>query len=224
MTTTSTSGSDRAKLVAGLARRVVGYVRYRVRITLHPPADVFDIGDRLTVGRHTYGRPKVRWYEGDTAGVSIGNFTSIADDVVFAIGGGHPLDRVSLFPFRAQFGLPGAFEDGHPTTKGDIVVGSDVWIGRGARVMSGVTIGHGAVIGAYSVVARDVRPYAIVVGNPARELRRRFDDDTIGRLLALAWWDWPDEQVLAHVDELTSSDVERFISEYSAAPTNRAMP
>ena len=109
---------------------------------------------------------------------------------------------------------PGAYADGHPHSKGDIEIGHDVWIGREARVLSGVRVGDGAVIGAYAVVARDVRPYAIVVGNPAREVRRRFTDAQCEALLAIAWWNWPEERILANIDQLNGRDVDAFIRRF----------
>ena len=166
------------------------------------------------MGRHSYGRPLVRWYHGDRASVRIGHYVSIADDVVVAIGGTHPTHWVSTFPFRARFRLPGAYSDGMPEPAPDVVIGSDVWIGRGARILPGVRIGDGAVVGAYAVVGKEVRPYAIVVGNPAREVRRRFSDKQVERLLRIRWWDWPDEQVL-HAAELLNSDaIDEFLDRY----------
>ena len=195
--------------------RLRARLRRRLRVVRgKPPEEWFDVGDRMTVGRHTYGRPKVRWYYGDYARVSIGQFTSIAEDVVLMIGGNHPLHWVSTFPFRARFELDGAYVDGSPESNGDIVIGSDVYVGREARILSGVSIGDGAVIGAHAVVARDVRPYAVVVGNPAREVRRRFTDEQVERLLRLRWWDWPEERVLQAVPLLSSGDIEAFLDRY----------
>lgn len=179
--------------------------------------DFSDLGDALVMGRYSYGRPRVRWYWGDDASVRIGHYTSIADDVLLMIGGGHPTGWVSTFPFRARFSQQGRYEDGSPEPAQDIVVGSDVWIGRGARILAGVQIGDGAVVGAYSVVAKDVRPYAVVVGNPAREIRRRFGDDHVARLLRLRWWDWPDEDVRAAIPLLNSDRIEEFLQRYEPA-------
>lgn len=195
-------------------------LRSRLRVRLRwllrlPLVDWYDVGDRLTMGRHSYHRPRVRWFYGDDAVVRVGNFSSIAEGAVIVLGGNHPIDWISTFPIRARFGLPGAYEDGSPRSKGDITIGSDVYIGLEARILSGVRIGDGAVIGAYSVIGKNVRPYAVVVGNPAREIRRRFTDDQVERLLRIAWWNWPDEQIVAAVDLLNADDtIEEFLDRY----------
>ena len=82
------------------------------------------------------------------------------------------------------------------------MIGSDVWIGRNAVLLGGITIGHGAIIGAFSVVAKDVPPYAVVVGNPAKVIRYRFVPQIVSRLLELAWWDWTDEEVQERMNQL----------------------
>lgn len=196
----------------GVAARSERYRAWRKVMSEHERDALAYSDERLEIGRGTYGSPLVATFPGDTARVTIGSYCSIAVDVVLMDGGNHRMDWVSTYPFRAQLGLPGAYEDGHPSSRGDITIGSDVWIGRGARVMSGVTVGSGAVIGAYSVVTRDVRPYAIVVGAPARELRRRFPDTEVEALLEIAWWDWPPERVERAVDELSSPDISGFIA------------
>jgi acetyltransferase-like isoleucine patch superfamily enzyme len=181
-----------------------------------PAVDYFDIGDRLTIGRHSYGKPLVRWYPGDDESlrVRIGSFVAIADDVVIMIGGEHRTDWVSTYPFRIRFEMEGRYEDGHPSSKGDVVIGNDVWIGRGARILSGVTIGDGASIGAYSVVSKNVRAYAIVAGNPAQEVRRRFPDDHVEALLRTRWWDWSDDAVREAVPLLCSGSIDAFLERY----------
>lgn len=170
----------------------------------------------LVMGRESYYAPRVRKYKGDTGRVIIGNFASIAPDADFYVGGLHRTEWVSQYGLRAMLGLPGAYEDGFPHGRGDIVVGSDTWVTNGCTVMSGVTIGDGAVVGTKAVVAKDVRPYAIVVGNPAREIGRRFGDEQVGALLRIRWWDWPTALVKERVDLLANPDVEAFIARFDA--------
>ena len=161
-----------------------------------------------SVGHATYGRPRVRFAESGVM-LTIGHYGSIADGVDLLLGGNHRMDWISTYPFPALPGLwPEAVgrSDFH-TSQGPISIGHDVWIGSGAMILSGVTIGHGAVIAARAVVTKDVRPYAIVAGNPAREIRRRFDDANIERLLASCWWDWPRERVVSALPALMSGDI-----------------
>jgi acetyltransferase-like isoleucine patch superfamily enzyme len=178
----------------------------------------------LTMGRESYGEPRVVAYPGETTRAIVGDFVSIADEVLFLVGGIHPVERVSTFLFRARLGLPGAYQDGIPATKGDIVVGNDVWIGFGATVLSGITIGNGAVVAATATVTKDVRPYAIVAGNPAREIRRRFSDEEVERLEQLAWWNWPLELIVERIPLLNGDDVEAFLRESEEASTTRTGP
>ena len=170
----------------------------------------------VTVGPGTYfaGVPQVHRYQGSEAPVHIGSYCSIANDVEFLTGGDHPSGWVSTFPFRCVYDLPGAYTDGMPATKGPIVVGNDVFLGRGCKILHGVTIGHGAVVGAWSVVARDVRPYAIVTGAPAVERRRRFTEEQVEAMLAIGWWDWPQDELIQHVDALQCPDIEAFIEQF----------
>lgn len=138
----------------------------------------------------------------------IGKYCSIAADVKFIMNGGnHPTTWMTTYPFPI-FG--GGWESAMPSewpTRGDTVVGNDVWIGYGATIMPGVRIGDGAIIATAAVVTKDVAPYAIVGGNPAQLLRYRFDEQTIARLLAIRWWDWDREKVARNVKALCSGDV-----------------
>jgi acetyltransferase-like isoleucine patch superfamily enzyme len=170
------------------------------------------LGGRVIAGPHTYfdAPPVIKAYAGDTALVKLGAFCSVAEDVEFLVGGEHRVDWITTFPLRAFFGLPGMLRDGHPAPAEDIEIGNDVWIGTGACILSGVRIGDGAVIGARAVVTKDVREYAIVGGNPAREIRRRFPDDIVELLRALRWWDWPLDEILENVDVLSSPNVEEL--------------
>jgi acetyltransferase-like isoleucine patch superfamily enzyme len=172
------------------------------------------------MGRCSYGDPHIIVFEGDRTSVIIGAFASIAPGVELMLGGNHRTDWVSTFPLRARLGLPGAFGDGHPATKGDIVIGNYVWIGQGARILSGIHIGDGAVVAAHAVVTQNVRDYAIVGGNPAREIRRRFTDDEITALKRISWWDWPMDDIVAAVSLLNDTDVTHFIDRFDHAETD----
>jgi len=164
------------------------------------------------MGRHSYGDPWVQVHRGDTGRVDVGAFCSIAAGVEFVLGGNHRVDWVSTYPFRIRWDLPGAFTDGHPSSKGNIVVGNDMWLGRRATILSGVTSGDDAVVAASSLVTKDVRPYAIVGGNPAIEIRRRFEDDVVDALQRIRWWTWQDEAIRALVRLLCSGDVDAFLA------------
>ena len=141
----------------------------------------------------------------------IGNFVAIAYGVqIFMNGGTHAMGGFSTFPFNI-FGE--GWEEGFdPATwevehKGDTVIGPDVWLGTEAVLMPGVSIGAGAIVAARSVVGRDVPPYAVVAGNPARVVRHRFDPEVARRLLVLAWWDWPVEKISRNLDAIRGSDI-----------------
>jgi len=142
----------------------------------------------------------------------IGKFCMIASGATFIMNGGnHVSEGISAYPF-AIFGgdWQGAMEGKSYPTKGNTVIGNDVWIGHRATIMPGLTIGHGAIIGTGSLVTKDVAPYAIVGGNPAKEIKKRFSDETIDQLLSIAWWDWEIEKITKHIKDLTSGDLSRL--------------
>jgi len=166
----------------------------------------------IEVGRGTYGVGSISvlsW--DDQAIIRIGSFCSIAQPTII-LGGNHRTDWMTTFPFghtdEGEFSkhfIPKI--QGHPSSNGDVIIGNDVWIGLHATIMSGVTIGDGAVIGYNSVVSRDVGPYEIVVGNPARSVKKRFDDEIIDLLLKLRWW------------ELSSDIIRQIYPELCQPPT-----
>jgi acetyltransferase-like isoleucine patch superfamily enzyme len=161
------------------------------------------------IGRGTYGDPQIHdWKDGAT--LMIGAFCSIGFDVRIFLGGEHRTDWVTTYPF-SEFWQAGRTIKGHPRTKGNVVIGNDVWIATEAMIMSGVHIGDGAVIGARSVVTKDVSPYAVVGGNPAREIKKRFDEETISRLQKIQWWNWDDAKIEKLLPLLLSNEIERFI-------------
>lgn len=142
----------------------------------------------------------------------IGKFCSIACGAKFLFNSAnHALGSLSTYPFPIFFeewGLPVEDIPRAWDNKGDIVVGNDVWIGYEAVILAGVTIGDGAVVGARAVVTRDVPPYAIVGGVPAKPIRKRFSDGVIDRLLELKWWDWPVERIAANLKAIQSGDIQ----------------
>lgn len=143
----------------------------------------------------------------------IGRFCAIASGVKFIMNGAnHHMDAVSTYPFSI-FGSE--WEDAMGGKifpfKGDTIVGNDVWIGFNAVIMPGVHIGDGAVVASCSVVTKDVEPYSIVGGNPAREIRKRFPDAYIQMLLDIQWWNWHEEKITRNLNHLTSNDVEALL-------------
>jgi len=143
--------------------------------------------------------------------LKIGKFCSIACGAKFLFNSAnHTLTSLSTYPFPIFFeewGLNVRQVTGAWDNKGDIVLGNDVWIGYEAVVMAGVTIGDGAIVGARAVVTKDVPPYTIVAGVPAKALRRRFPPQDIHKLLALKWWDWPPEKIRRHLAAIRSGKV-----------------
>ena len=164
---------------------------------------------RYQIDRDTYGWPRVV-DSGEGATLKIGAFCSIAKGVAIFLGGEHHTEWVTTFPFPALWRAARQIQ-GHPKTKGDIIIGNDVWIGQDALILSGVTIGDGAVIAARAVVTKNIEPYSIVAGNPARLIRKRFPEETIARLLGVAWWTWPTEEIEQALPLLLSNDIEAFL-------------
>ena len=127
----------------------------------------------------------------------------------------HQMNAVSTFPFYTLEGWEMNTPDpSEMPFKGNTVIGNDVWIGQNAVVLPGVHIGDGAIIGANSIVGSDVDPYTIVVGNPAKPLRKRFDDDLIGLLLKFKWWDKSIEEINSLIPILTCSELEKVRNEF----------
>ena len=135
----------------------------------------------VSVGKKTYGPINVRYWGSKNEKLEIGNYVSIAENVKFVLGGNHNTDTITTYPLNNKV-LNGESE---ATTKGKIVVKDDVWIGMDALILSGVTIGQGAVIAAGSVVTKSVEPYCIVGGNPAKVIKKRFSEEIITEMLEL---------------------------------------
>ncbi len=145
----------------------------------------------------------------------IGKFCMIASDVKFIMNGANHLSNsISAYPF-AIFGngWENAMENKSYPNKGNIVIGNDVWIGYNATIMAGVTIGDGAIIAANSTVVKNVEPYSIVGGNPAAEIKKRFSEDEITKLLELKWWDWDIEKITQALAILTSNNIDDLVNQ-----------
>jgi virginiamycin A acetyltransferase len=138
----------------------------------------------------------------------IGNFCAVATGVRFLMNGGnHQTNAFSSYPFSIFGKSWKGFPETYPQ-KGDTVIGNDVWLGREAMIMPGIKIGDGAIISTRSVVVKDVEPYTIVGGNPAKPIKKRFDEDTIARLLALQWWNWDIDKISRNLDKITGLNIE----------------
>ncbi|MGO1161637.1 DapH/DapD/GlmU-related protein [Brucella pseudogrignonensis] len=177
-----------------------------------------DIGERVILREVTVG--DFTYLERNSEGIyaEIGKFCSIASNVrINALE--HPMERltthkVSYRPneYFRYLGVDGAFRERRQAKR--VTIGNDVWIGHGAVITPGINIGHGAVIGANAVVTKDVAPYRIVGGVPARIIRKRFDDAIIERLLALCWWDWPVEKLYEAIPDIQTFEIEAFLEKW----------
>ena len=173
------------------------------------PRLLADIYPQYAIGAGSYGELEVVDY-GEGSQFTMGSYCSVATGVKAHLGGGHRTDWVTTFPFTVLEDRL-AHIPGHPVSRGDVSIGSDVWLAADCTILSGVTIGHGAVIMNGAIVTRDVAPYAIVGGVPAAEKAKRFDDQTIARLLAVAWWDWDYERIVAAGEYLLADNITRFL-------------
>lgn len=196
---------------------------YTVRLTLLPDEIVHDDCESplrksfrremftmgWSIGRGSYGG--IKMIEKHLGQLSIGSFCSFAD-ITLAFGN-HRIDCATSYPFGVKKskwpGYPMGVADHY--SNGKIVIGNDVWIGSGAMVFSGVKIGDGAVIGARTIVTKDVPPYAVVVGTPAKILKYRFSEKQISDLLRIQWWNWSIEKINEFLPVMMSSNIDQFI-------------
>jgi virginiamycin A acetyltransferase len=153
----------------------------------------------------------------------IGKFCSIASDVKFIMNGGnHRTDWLTNYPFPVfgqgwEFAMPDSWPN-----KGDTIIGNDVWIGYGATIMPGIEIGDGAIIASQAVVTRNVSPYSIVGGNPAQEIRKRFEESLIEELLNIRWWDWDIQTITRHLQAICGTDINALHQEQYLRQTQKS--
>lgn len=192
-------------------------------LTISKLRQYLEQGFPIKIGKYSYGGPRLHWSKGDYShSLEIGAFCSIADDVSIFVGkhGRHAIDYISTYPMGLVFGA----SKEKVVSKSQIgnlsvSIGSDVWIGRGATIMAGVKLGHGSVIAARAVVTKDVLPYSIVGGVPAHEIKRRFSDEVIEKLLRICWWGWSDEKITENIGLFNSpyffEHLDKFLGEKS---------
>ena len=190
--------------------------RAKALMNSRPKPTIQEKYPQFEIGRGTYGQPLIRsWQEGLV--VRIGAYCSISEGVQIFLGGEHRVDWTTTYPFSVFWPYARHIE-GHPRIRGDVLIGNDVWLGADSMIMSGVTVGHGAVVGAGAVVTKDVPPYSVCVGNPAKVARTRFPDDVVRRLLELRWWDWPEDKIEQFLPLMLSSDIVAFLDAAEAQP------
>lgn len=186
-----------------LARKAVLTAIYR--------ADAAEPKGHIEIGDYSFGAPKILSWRTDDRLV-IGKFCMIACNVIVLMGGEHETSRVTAFPLKKRLqGLQGDNIDSD--NKGPVIIGNDVWIGAGAVILSGVKIGSGAIIGAGAVVVKDIPPYAVAAGNPARVVKYRFSEDQIEKLLKIRWWDWEESKIKENIDYFYQ-DTDSFIRKF----------
>ena len=171
----------------------------------------------IVKGRRSYGIVNIKiksWNEG--AHLFIGSFCSIANNQIVFLGGNHRSDWCTTFPFgsifKEEYPAGKVNGRGHPASKGHVVIENDVWIGAGCTIMSGIRIGSGSIVAAKSVVVKDVEPYTIVGGNPAKPIKKRFPSHIIDELLEIKWWDRSDEEINQIVPLLQTAPDEEIIA------------
>ena len=171
------------------------------------------ISDNVQAGEFTYGIPGIGFRLGG-ANLSIGKFCSISSDVEIMLGEEHREDWCTTYPFNYLM-YDFQYIEG-PQSKKDVIIGNDVWIAHGSTILSGVHIGNGSVIGANAVVTKDVEPYSIVGGNPAKLIKKRFDEETIKKLENIQWWNWEKKYIYDAIPILQSNEIGRLFEYYDS--------
>ncbi len=169
----------------------------------------------INIGEGTYANflRIFSWESASPIQLNIGKYCSLANDITIICGGEHDQNWVSTYPFIDRFSLMEHKTLIRPRFKGDICIGNDVWIAQNVTILSGVSIGDGAVIGAGAVVCKDIPPYAVAVGVPAKVVKYRFSKEEREKLLKIKWWNWPKDIILSRMQDFT--DIQKFISKYT---------
>ena len=177
------------------------------------------------IGRGSYGLPIVHDNHGLTT-LSIGSYCSIANNVQIFLGGQHKINTVTSYPFPFFHHMEAQFTHNYlkADSRGDVIIGSDVWLCANSTILSGVTIGHGAVIANGAIISRNVEPYAIMAGNPAKLIKWRFDEPIRHQLLASVWWQWPEDEINAILNLLCDDDITMGLAFAGAGQTLRKCP
>ena len=162
--------------------------------------------------KYSYGNPYILWNNKD-AKLKIGKFCSIASNVKIYLGGNHNVKHITTYPFGHIHKDIFPFNNvHHPSTNGDVIIGNDVWIADNVTIMSGVKIGDGAIICNNSHVVKDVMPYSLTGGNPAKHIKYRFTEEQIQKLLLIKWWDFPEEKLNKYLNLLCNENIDNFIN------------
>jgi len=185
----------------------------------------------LSIGIGTYGHPLIHIWDKRTK-LIIGKFCSISDGVEFVLGGNHLKNCITTFPLESYFTETPqrAYMEDYTETKGDIIIGNDVWIGVRAIILSGVKIGDGVIIGAGSVVAAGkhlmpegiIPPYSIVVGNPAKIIGYRFPSNAIDELLEISWWNWQPSEIKKQIQIIRDGRIDDLKKIAKKKKTNKS--
>jgi len=164
-----------------------------------------------TFGKHSYHMENFKVLFEEGCDLYVGAFSSIGENVTIFLGGNHRYDWITTYPFPFKWDCAKYIPNARPSN-GDVVIGNDVWVGNNSTIMSGVTIGDGAVIATRSVITKNVLPYAVMGGNPAKLIKMRFKDEDIAFLLKLKWWNWSEEKIKEKIDILMSPDISKLRS------------
>jgi acetyltransferase-like isoleucine patch superfamily enzyme len=168
----------------------------------------------MSIGKYTYGIPNIYIANNnENSKLVIGNYCSILENVNIYLGGTDRSNWISTYPFghiyTKQFNCINLVDN--PKIKGDVIIGNDVWIGENVKIISGITIGDGAVILNNSHIVKDVEPYSIVSGNPAVLVKYKFTQEQIENLLIIKWWEWDEKKINYYIPLLCSDDIDEFI-------------